>query len=97
LPAAIINDFIYSLSKIESVEEEIKSKKHFMINYLRHVPLRGNYCYFCLENYYYCVACPYAKHHNNCNHENSDWRSIDKTLIDLVDKINTEYYRGEKY
>lgn len=92
----IYNDFINTLKTVKTVEEKTESKKMFLINYLHNIPLKANYCYFCLENPY-CVACPYAKYHKNCNSGNSDWKDINDMRNDLMIKIETEYYRGEEY
>ena len=89
-------NFIHNLENVETVKELIQLKQSFLIDYLHNMPLRANYCYFCLENHY-CVACPYAKYHKNCNSGDSDWRKINDMRLDLMTKIDSDYYRDEEY
>jgi len=89
-------NFIYNLENAETVEDIVKFKQSFLVDYLHSIPLKANYCYFCLENPY-CVACVYAKYHKNCNYGDSDWKKINDMRCDLMTKIDSEYYRGEEY
>jgi len=90
------NNFIDTLKTVKTTEEELEAKRLLLVEYLHKLPLKANYCQFCLENQY-CVACAYAKYHKNCNDSNSDWREINDLRNTLINQIYIKYYREEEY
>ena len=98
----IFDEYIELLKKAETVEEIMKLKQEFLMNYLELTPLTSEYCYFCLANMesdatLICKNCLYAIHHKKCNEKDSDWSKIHTELAELIKLIEDLYYKGERY
>ena len=91
----IMTGHIAEMASTESVEEFMYVKKRLLVDYVRSLPVNGEYFYFCLKNMK-CENCEYGKIFGT-NEDNSVCRSLVSQRYKVYTTIYDRYYCGETY
>ena len=97
-----LNNHIERIKEANTIEDVMRIKKSFLIDYIDGFMIGSDTCYFCLKNerhFPICKDCEYRQFHGRCGSEfeENDYDKIWDAKDDLRRSIEIRYYRGEQY